>query len=174
MNSLRLILVTVLLGISLVSCKDARLSDWVYSSPPADQILEQKFFEKKELFEKLVAMSDQDAKVVRIAKDFTWLKDDVSWPREKDKLGFSTERWSQYKVLFKQLDIPTGVVRGDSTMSLAAFTSGLVTGGLDKGYLYSKTPPFNLVDSLDQIEVISEKRFASKKIAENWYLYLSR
>jgi hypothetical protein len=139
--------------------------------PPSDAQLETIFREKRASFDKLVAMSNEDSKVVCIAYTFTWLEDNVAWPRSEDQLGFSQEKWSEYKALFDELSLKGGLDRGKSTIFLSAYAAGMVTGGNEKGYLYSKDKQENVLDSLDDFRPTPGKPFACKKLAENWYLY---
>ena len=68
-------------------------------SVPSDQALRARFLANRVDFERLVAMSDEDSHLTRIAPDFTWLDDDVSWPRRN--VGISEQRWNDYRELFR-------------------------------------------------------------------------
>src|SRR6266446_5918792 len=70
---------------------------------PSDKYLEQTFFAHESDFNKLVEMCNADSHVVRIAPDFTWLDNNAAWPRPESELGFSTQRWGQYRTLFSKL-----------------------------------------------------------------------
>src|SRR5215475_5418079 len=65
----------------------------------SDADLEERFKERRTEFDALLLMAQQDAHMARVARDFTWLTTDVSWPREN--IGISAERWSEYRRLFR-------------------------------------------------------------------------
>jgi hypothetical protein len=67
------------------------------------------FTQKAEGLERLRSMAEQDSHVIRIASDFTLLDTNTEWPR-KD-LGFSQARWSEYRLIFKNLSLSEGIVR---------------------------------------------------------------
>ncbi len=144
------------------------------SSHPADADLEKRFHENRKDFDELIEMSKSDSKVVRISLDFTWLDNSVAWPRPKSELGFSEERWNQYRSVFKKLGLNEGIARplDTDTTYLIGSTEGLVTGGSSKGYAYSAKELPTVSGSLDDYERSSPKtRPAYKRIEENWYLY---
>lgn len=58
-------------------------------------------------FDKLLNMSRQDYRIVRIRFDTTALYNDDSWPR-KD-VGLSEQRWDEYRQLFRKLGIEEGL-----------------------------------------------------------------
>ena len=138
---------------------------------PTDQYLEQTFRAYETDFNKLVDLCNADAHVVRIAPDFTWLDNNAAWPRPEAELGFSKQRWDEYRSLFAKLGLTAGVLnyQPDSVMLLAS-THGLVTGGSSKGYAYSLKPPEGIVDSLDNA-TFSKSRIAYKRLKGNWYLF---
>ncbi len=73
---------------------------------PSDQSLTKIFFAHEADFGKLVNMSNEDSHVVRIASDFTWLDNNAGWPRPDSELGFSKQRWDEYRSLFsKQVSV---------------------------------------------------------------------
>ena len=165
----RLILATVVLLSLHVSCSD--------SPHPSDAALEKIFREHETEFESLLSVSKIDSKVMRIAPDFTWLVDDASWPRPKEKLGFSEDRWNQYRQLFQKLELMNGLLsyQDEKITYFLASTKGLVTGGSGKGYVYSEKGLEPLADSLDKVspELLnkSANRTVYKRIKPNWYLF---
>lgn len=135
-----------------------------------------KIFEQNETdFETLAKMSIQDLKVVRIAHDFTWLENNVAWPRPDSQLGFSKERWDQYRSIFRKLGLKEGIHRREDEPEVTFFIAssrGLVTGGSDKGYVYSIKEIGPLVESLDQRKFpLRDMEPVYRKIKDNWYLY---
>ena len=138
---------------------------------PSDKALGETFFAHEADFNKLVEMCNVDSHVLRIAPDFTWLDNNAAWPRPESELGFSRQRWDEYRSLFLKLGLTAGVLnyQPDSVMFLAS-TRGLVTGGSSKGYAYSLKEPEVIVDSLDNA-TFSKSRIAYKRLKGNWYLF---
>ena len=154
------------------------------SSHPSDDELLRNFQTYEAGLNRLVIMSNEDARVIRIAPDFTRLVDNWSWPRPESEIGLSRQRWDEYRSLFSQLELPVGLERfGQSDEVLIQFpvsTRGLGVSGSAKGYAYSERELFPLLDSLDEESV---KRFYERerpeqsialyrRIRENWYLFL--
>lgn len=139
---------------------------------PSDAALEAMFSEHEADFEKLIAMSNADAKVVRIAPDFTWLDDNARWPRPETEIGFSQERWNEYRELFKVLSLTKGLARhpDGQTIELIASTQGLLTGGSGKGYVYSTKELTPLRDALDNLGPTGKHVYKQLK-PPNWYLF---
>lgn len=103
--------------------------------------LEPNFKQHADKFEKLLSMAQQDSHVNRIASDFTWLDSSSKWPRED--VGFTNERWDEYRALFKTLSLPEGIVRTQDFPGAVFFiarSNGLCTGGSGSGYVYSIAP----------------------------------
>lgn len=124
------------------------------------------------------AMASQDNHVVVIAPDRTELDTTSRWPRQN--IGFSEQRWEQYRQPFKVLGIQKGIVRRDdyrpSTVFFIVEAHGPVTTGSYKGYVYSEEQLSPLVRSLNTLadEVYDKKAghaIAFKQLAKNWYLY---
>jgi len=146
-------------------------------SHPSDAELERVFRDHQSDFELLLGMSKVDSKVMRISPDFTWLVDDSSWPRPKDRLGFSEGRWNEYRQLFQKLKLQNGLLsyQTQGTTYFLASSQGLVTGGSGKGYVYSEKALMPLSESLDNVstELLSKSanHTVYKKIGDNWYLF---
>ena len=142
------------------------------SSPhPSDQYLEKTFVSHEVDFNKLVEMSNVDSHVVRIAPDFTWLDNNAGWPRPESELGFSKQRWDEYRSLFSKLGLKSGILNYQPDLILfLASTKGLVTGGSSKGYAYSLKQPEVVVESLDHAD-FSKSRIVYKHLKGNWYLF---
>jgi len=140
----------------------------------SDAEMEGVFRQHEEDFGRLVGMSRMDAKVIRIAPTFTWLDDNARWPRPESELGFSRERWDEYRRLFDELGLKEGLakdVEGDAVY-LIAYSQGLGTGGSGKGYVYSPKELSPLYDSLDNIPPASSGgKHVYKKLKESWYLF---
>ncbi|HEV7683811.1 MAG TPA: hypothetical protein VGO68_16905 [Pyrinomonadaceae bacterium] len=138
---------------------------------PLDQELEANFLKHEADFELLARMAKEDANVVRIAPDFTWLTNNAAWPRPQSALGFTSDRWEAYRTLFSKLDLPAGIVnyQPDTIMFLAS-TRGLVTGGSAKGYAYSIKDPVPIVESFENVS-FKDSRIAYKRLKGHWYLF---
>lgn len=144
-------------------------------SLPSDAELEETFRNHEDDFNQLIEMSQVDSKVIRIASNFTWLDDNLSYPRPESELGFSKERWDEYHQIFVKLGIKGGLIRYPDTGVILFFVSnkGLVTGGLAKGYAYSTkdlTPIYNSLDNFQPSASSSEKP-VYKRLNKNWYLF---
>lgn len=150
---------------------------WTVLSPVdmSDRAMIKRFNDHRQAMEKLRIMADEDRKVIRIAKDFTWTEGNVNWPRPLAELGFSPERWEVYKTLFKKTSIQEGISRTQDLPNVLFFiasASGLVTGGSEKGYAYLPTAPAKVYNSLNKFPDDSKSNIPSFKHVEgNWYLY---
>lgn len=143
-------------------------------SQPNDAILEANFKQHESDLDLLVRMSQADAHVVRITDDFTWLDNNAAWPRPKSELGFSEERWAQYRKLFRTAGLEGGITReksGDVTYLIFS-SKGLVTHGTEKGYAFSEKELSPLGRSLDDVTQMPKGHSVMfKKLKEHWYLF---
>src|SRR5208282_1034492 len=73
---------------------------------PLDAKLKEMFYGNRDDFHRLVQMSEQDSRVVRIDFDFTIMNTD-SGPQRN--VGLSEERWQEYRVLFRKLELKGGI-----------------------------------------------------------------
>jgi hypothetical protein len=146
---------------------------------PSDTELLQRFESDRASFTDLVTMSNSDSTVIRIAFDFTRISSNWGWPRPDSLLGFSRQRWDQYRDLFRKLNLADGLYRerlSDSTpvVYLTAVSVGLVSRGHSKGYAYSIEPLSPVVPSLDvdQATLRGQRRHgaAYREIGKGWYL----
>jgi len=158
--------------IAVVLCGVVFLSIGFSESPhPSDQKLESNFSKNEADFDLLIRMARADARVVRIASNFTWLDTNAAWPRPQSELGFSNERWEEYRRLFGKLGLSGGILNYQpESVMLVASSKGLVTGGSSKGYSYSVKEPPHLVASLENVS-FKDSRIAYKRIKGNWYLF---
>lgn len=141
-------------------------------SHPTDGQLSRTFKLNEAEFDKLISMANEDHNVVRIAYDFTWLDGNLSWPRPESELGFSKERWDEYRGLFTKLGLHGGILRRNDQLFLIASTKGSSLGGSAKGYTYSTEPISPLLESLDHVSTKMKDRVpVYKNFKNNWYLY---
>jgi hypothetical protein len=149
---------------------------FLFGSHPSDAALERVFRQHRRTFDHLAVMAEEDRRVVRIARDFTWLEDNSAWPRQESDLGFSTARWDEYREMFRELSLDAGTARTldrPDVLFLIASAKGLVTGGSDKGYAYSPLPLEPLGESLDSIHAAPSSGVpAFKRLEGPWYLYV--
>lgn len=168
-------LIRLLLSLTLIGCYCSLCSCSLFEGVPSDTALEENFFRNESDFNKLAQMSNQDWHVVRITSGFTWLDTDASWPRAD--IGFSTQRWDEYRKLFRKLGIEAGISRRkDHPSSIFVIVSGSgVLGGTDKGYVYSPRPLSPVLQSLNKMPSTlydaHHYAIAFKPIAKDWYLY---
>jgi hypothetical protein len=161
----------ITLLIPLVTCSQFVVPG--HTSMPTDARLEQVFSDNESDFKRLVHMAYVDEHVIRIAPGFTWLENDVNWPRASSEIGFSEERWNEYRRLFEKLNLDNGLARYTDSVYLFASSSGQVTGGIGKGYVYSMAQQHPQYDSLDNLKLSSVNgNRAFKKIRDDWYLVL--
>ena len=145
-------------------------------SHPSDEQLIQNFQKHEAEFNLLAEMSNQDSQVRRIAPTFTWLQNNAAWPRPESELGFSEQRWDEYRRLFKELKIADGLARNDPRQPTLIFffasTHGLVTSGSAKGYVYSDEELSPIVDSpeLEQADMKNTLR-VFKRLKGKWYIF---
>jgi hypothetical protein len=173
--NIRLKVMAVGLALSVVAVLTLVAANWRSTS---DEAVRARFFAHRADFERLVAMTNEDNHLTRIAPDFTWLDSDASWPR-KD-VGISERRWNDYRELFRRVGATHGVIKRDSP-ALIIFpiaSGGLVPSGFLKGLVYSQTPlspvlksldkrpPDELWDGPDRSHVL-----VYKPIENHWYIY---
>jgi len=137
---------------------------------PPDAALMRTFSDRRDTFEQIVRMAAEDKHLVRVASDFTWLVNDVSWPRKN--VGLTAERWQKYRDLFREAGVPDGYLRvGEGGIELLASTSGLVTGGSAKGYVYSTAPLEPLFPTLDGPPTLHSNQPGYRHLDGPWYLF---
>jgi len=140
-----------------------------------DIALKLRFLTHRADFEKLVVMANEDAHVTRIAPDFTWLDDDLTWPRKN--VGISEQRWEEYRRLFRRVGAPVGIEKNPYPVAVffPIVSRSLVPAGWTKGLVYSSTPLTPVLKSLD--ERPPDKLWEGKHvlvyepIRDDWYIY---
>ena len=145
---------------------------------PSDDALRATFVSHRADFERLVVMAKEDSHLPRIAPDFTWLDDDVAWPRKN--VGISEQRWSDYKQLFRKIGAPEGILNytNPTVIMFPIVSTGSVPSGAEKGLAYSQGSLSPILKSLD---ARPPKKFwngpdrdhmlAYKPIENHWYIY---
>lgn len=150
---------------------------------PSDKKLLDTFRAREGSFNRLKKMVEEDSHVVRIAHDFTWLDNNLNWPRPDSELGFSVQRWDEYRRIFREINLEEGVVwysTPGGPVLLLASVRGRLSGGSEKGYAFSTQPLAPLFESLDHADQEIKKKNLPltapvyKRINDNWYLYYKK
>jgi hypothetical protein len=173
--NIRLKIMAVGLALSVVAVLALAAANRTF---PPDEALRARFIDHRADFEKLVAMANEDSQLDRIAPDFTWLEDDVSWPR-KD-VGISEQRWNDYRQLFQKVGASDGILEGvnHAQIIFPIKSVGLVPSGSEKGLVYSQTPLSPVLKSLDKSP--PDKFYDGpdrshvlvyRPIEDHWYIY---
>lgn len=145
---------------------------------PSDAALRARFFAHRADFESLVSMANEDSHLTRIAPRFTWLDNDVAWPRKN--VGISEQRWNQYRQLFRNIGASEGIIKGThpDRIIIPVASVGLVPAGSAKGLVYSKVPLTPVLKSLDESPPAKYRDgpdhthlLVYKPIAPHWYIY---
>ena len=144
---------------------------------PSDESLIRRLAAHRPEFDRLIAMSQADTRVIRVAPGFTRLEDDWGWPRPDSLLGFSPKRWREYRRLFNALHLEGGLERGEGahpTIYLLASGRGMVTGGSRKGYVYSPAALAPMYPSLDSVPPdLPSNVTGYRHLSGPWYLFYS-
>jgi hypothetical protein len=144
---------------------------------PDDSTLLREFQKQKGDFETIVTMSRQDSRLVRIAPTFTRLDDDWSWPRSPAKLGLTSQRWDEYKRLFKRTGLQDGLYSSHAgkQLFLVAYSGGMMGRGEAVGYVYCGDPVTATADSLppctDGKQSFTSDKYRYQKISDHWYIF---
>ena len=144
----------------------------------SDEAIEARFLAHRADFERLVVMANEDSKLTRIAPDFTWLENDVAWPRKN--VGISERRWNEYRELFRRVGAFDGIEKGinPNRVIFPIASGGLVPSGFTKGLVYSRVPLGPVLKSLDKRH--PDKYWSGqdrshvlvyKPIEKYWYIY---
>ena len=180
MSNSPLIVATVfpLILVALLICVGCNIVLDDLRTAPLDSKLEHTFSDHRNDFDTLVRMSDEDSKVIRIAYDFTWVVGEKKSGEMADRpIGFSRQRWEEYKTFFRKLNLEAGLSRAESgeIIMFPAYANSLDSGGIEaKGFMYSRSDEECQEGSLDNLRLREEKKFACKNLDPHWSLYISR
>jgi hypothetical protein len=104
---------------------------------PSDESLSRRFERHRAELEMLSHMFQQDTEVIRIADDFTRVKNNWAWPRPEDEWGITSDRWDQYRRLFGAAGVKAGLEKDQvGNVYFIVHTEGFVTGGSSKGFVH--------------------------------------
>jgi len=145
----------------------------------AESELEKKFAANANALEQLRLMAQSDARLIRIAADFTYLDSETAWPRKE--IGITDVRWDEYRSLFQKLSLQEGIVRTQDfpdAIFFVAVAQGLCTGGSSAGYVYSTKKLAPTSDSPTKTlgtvaRKSSDRKYAYvfKELGPNWYVF---
>lgn len=158
----------------VLACFSACISGCLVESRPlpSDSSLEGRFERMRADMDEIRKMSEEDASVIRIDSEFTWLIDSFQWPRPEERWGISRERWDTYRSLFKRIGCPDGIHRRGGDLYIICGTRGMATDGSTKGYAYiTRVDPQHVVPELDSATP-AEGRPYFKTLAGPWFLYV--
>lgn len=144
------------------------------NSLPSDATLKSTFQSNEANFNKLAEMSDKDSKIGRIAKDFTTVVERIgATPRTATDQELPPSRWDEYRALFQQLGVPSGLAREGGCLFMPAAIKDVGTvDSEEKGYAFCPSVPSPLYSSLDKTPLKVEKPLpAFRALHKNWYLY---
>src|SRR5215510_31998 len=165
----------------------------VSSSHASDSVMIKKFIRHKADFNLLVKMASEDSRASFIGSHFVglenegawpptiYLDEDKDWPRSESEMGFSRQRWDEYRKLFKRLNLQYGIDRKHEMPDAIFFTASIDLSPLDedynarikKGYVYSANGMYNsLTGSLDGTKINRPATFFKKmNDRDHWYLF---
>ncbi len=175
-----LIVVSKVVGVLLLSVVVLLLLLMWSCAAPSDKTLSRRFQVHRSELEALARMSQEDADVIRVADDFTRLKNDWGWPRPESKWGVTRDRWDEYRRLFREVGLSGGLDKDEAgNVFFIAHTEGFVTGGAAKGFVYcisagDRDKSFlPCVEQRDQGQAgsQSDKGSSYRKLSQNWYIF---
>jgi len=132
----------------------------------SDQQMIENFQSHQQEFEELRAMLLQDKAISIIGEDWTDPPDPIV-------VGVSKSRISEYRRIFKKINIAGGIRRyaDDEGLELIASSQGYVVHGSSKSYVYSSEVPGELSQNLDNMSSANHPLGQGyRRIQGNWYL----
>src|SRR5258707_4118668 len=163
-----------------------------FSVPQApDNLLVRNFYDHEADFNLLAKMADEDSSLRTITPSYVWLEknddwahsivlhENVAWSRSESEVGFTNQRWTEYRGMFRKLSLESGIRRKHGKPDAIYFTSSIDFSRIDesetavteKGYVYYRKRIDNsLAGSLDGID-IDRPRILYKKLSDNWYMW---
>ena len=129
-----------------------------------DAKLKAVFDDNRDDFNKLVSMTEQDRKLVRIRFDSTYMDTDTG---VKKNVALSEDRWQQYRTLFRKLELTDGLERAENAIFFYSHCEGSALDEDCKGFAYSKNSLAPTAETLDDPR--DGEYF--KPLYPNWYLF---
>jgi hypothetical protein len=148
--------------------------------PPSLARLESRFPRQRTDLERLVAMSDHDAQLIRIAP--SWLMTSGQQYMEYSaETGITQDRWDEYRHVFARNTIADGLQRDHDTGDIYFIVRavGIVNRGHSSGYLHCgpgpshRYPPCSVLDAFGEHTMASDSdvNYAFRRIGQRWYAY---
>jgi hypothetical protein len=178
-------LLTFAMGVGSVGLK----SFFVPHAP--DSVLIKNFYDHEADFNLLAKMADEDSSLRTITPSYVWLEknddwahsivlhENVAWSRSESEVGFTHQRWTEYRGIFGRLNLESGIRRKLGTPDAIYFTSSIDFSTLghseaamtEKGYVYyPKRIDNSRAGTLDGID-IDRPRILYKNLNDSWYLW---
>jgi len=136
----------------------------------------EEFQHNRAAFTDLRDMITQEPRVTRVAADFIWI-DGMHNVSEADRpTHLPDERLARYRSLFEKLKLESGVVRYENgSVGFLRSSSGLVTSGSGKQFIWSRDMSAALLDPTDERsleDACAPKTGCSsiRQIAPEWYI----
>jgi len=143
---------------------------------PSDRVMVEEFQSHRGEFSELLKMISEERRVTRIADDFIWIDGAGSVDAPDRSRYLSDARLARYRSLFKRLKLESGIVRReDGSVGFLRSSSGIVTGGSGKAFIWSK-PPISPVlapsdhRSLEEACIPKSQCSSMRLIAPEWYI----
>lgn len=150
-------------------------------SHPRDAELLHSFAEHRKDLDQLVQMFQADKGLGRVGGTFTR-------PEDPGKVGLSPQRIAEYRRLCTRVGAPDCIEGYDATFDrlygsvhpgrteakdpiwIHVSSAGLAVSGSSKGFLFSASPPFEVVTDLDGLRPVKSGTWL-RRIDGPWYLY---
>ena len=87
----------------------------------ADSVLIRNFYDHEADFNTLAKMANEDSSLRTITSSYVWLEknddwahsivlhENVAWPRSGSEIGFTNQRWIEYRGIFRELSLESGM-----------------------------------------------------------------
>ena len=148
----------------------------LYNAHPTDKIMVQEFRDNQAGFSKLREMIAEEQRVTRVARDFIWI-DGMRGVSEAERPNYlSDSRWGKYRALFDRVKLESGVMRyEDGSVGFIRSSSGIVTSGSSKEFIWSQKKIASLLESTDERSLedgcVPKTGCSSiRQIATEWYI----
>jgi hypothetical protein len=134
---------------------------------PPDSKMEEKLRSHNSDFTHLIEMFQQDTHLLTVDREFAYVSYDT-------KVALPNQRMDEYRRLLKKLDL-IDIRRYSNAGNIylkAWHQDGFIIGGSYKHYVYAKTEPSPIVNSLDALKHSGQDALGYKRVVDNWYLNL--
>jgi hypothetical protein len=136
--------VATLLLIAVSGCTAVvQMSLWRSATPtPTSETLVRGFADVRPALDSLRVMSDADPRVIGVGIDHTRIDSNWAWPRPDSLLGFSRERWAQYRSILHGIDAACGLERTEDALVFVVMgCEGMLDSFHESGYAYLPAGP---------------------------------